>query len=94
MTEQKKRSCEAIIQSVSLGLESFELWCRRRMEKISRTYCVSNEEVLHRIKKERNILQTIRGRKTNWIGHVFCRNCFLNHVLEGKIDGRTEVSGR
>jgi hypothetical protein len=94
MTEQKKRSSEAIIQSVSLDLESFEMWCRRRMEKISQTYCVSNEEVLHRVKKERNILQTIRRRKANWIGHVFCRNCFLNHVLEEKTDGRTEVSRR
>jgi len=40
----------------------------RRMEKISRTYCVTNKEVLHRVKKERNILQTIRRRKANLIG--------------------------
>jgi hypothetical protein len=29
-------------------LESFEMWCWRRMEKISWTYCVRNEEVLHK----------------------------------------------
>jgi hypothetical protein len=30
-------------------------------------------------------------RKANWIGHIFCRNCFLKHVTEGKIEGSIEV---
>jgi hypothetical protein len=38
-------------------LESFEMWCWRRME-ISWTERVRNEEVLHRVKQERNILHT------------------------------------
>jgi hypothetical protein len=50
-------------------LESFEMWCCRRMEKISWTNHVRNEEVLHRV-KERNILHTIQRRKANWIGHM------------------------
>jgi hypothetical protein len=33
-------------------LESFEMWCWRRMEKISWTDRVRNEEVLHRVKEE------------------------------------------
>jgi hypothetical protein len=40
-------------------LESFEMWCWRRMEKISWTDRVRNEEVLHRSKEERNILHEI-----------------------------------
>ncbi|GFG33678.1 hypothetical protein Cfor_11728 [Coptotermes formosanus] len=40
-------------------LKSFETWCWRRMEKISWTDRVRNEEVLHRVKEERNILKTI-----------------------------------
>jgi len=32
------------------------------MEKISWMNCVKNEEVLHRIKKERNILQSVKRR--------------------------------
>jgi hypothetical protein len=40
-------------------LESFEMWCWRRME-ISWTDSVKNEEVLHRAKEERNILHTIK----------------------------------
>jgi hypothetical protein len=39
-------------------LESFDTWCWRRMEKISWTDRVRNEEVLHTVKKERNIVHT------------------------------------
>jgi hypothetical protein len=39
-------------------LESFELWCWRRME-ISRTDHVKNEEVLLRVMEQRNILHEI-----------------------------------
>jgi hypothetical protein len=39
-------------------LESFEMWCWRRMEKISLTDRVRNEEVLHTVKEGRNILKT------------------------------------
>jgi hypothetical protein len=67
--------------------------CWRRMEKISWTDCVRYKEVLHRVKKERNILHTIKRRKHNWIGHILRRNCILKHVIEGKIDGRIEVIG-
>jgi hypothetical protein len=44
-------------------LESFETWCWRRMEKISWTDRVRNEEVLRRVKEERNIEQTIKRGK-------------------------------
>jgi len=29
-----------------------------------------------------------------WIGHILRRNCLLQHVIEGKIKGQTEVTGR
>jgi hypothetical protein len=64
------------------------------MEKISWTDRVRNEEVLHRVKEERSSLHTIKRRKANWIGHILRRNCLLKHVIEGKIEGRIEVTGR
>jgi len=64
------------------------------MEKVSGTNHVRKEGVLHRVKKERNILQTIQRRKTNWIGHILHRNCLLKHVVERKIEGRLQVLGR
>jgi hypothetical protein len=51
-------------------LENFEMWFWRRMKKITWTNRVRNEEVLHRVNKERNILHTIKRRKANWIGHI------------------------
>jgi hypothetical protein len=53
-----------------------------------------NEEVVQRAREERNILHTIQSRKANWIGHIFCRNCLLKHVISRKIDGRIKVTGR
>ena len=46
------------------------------------------------MKEERNIVQTIKRRKANWIGHILRRNCLLKHVTEGKIENRIEVTGR
>jgi len=39
--------------------------------------CVRNEEVLLRVKVQRNILQEISKRKAKWIGHILRRNCPL-----------------
>jgi hypothetical protein len=55
---------------------------------------VRKEEVLHRVKEERNIVHTIKRRKANWIGHILRRNCLLKHVIEGKLEGRIEMTGR
>jgi len=65
-------------------LESFEMWCWRRMEKISWTDHVRNEEVLLRVKKQRNILHEISKRKANWIGYILRRNCLLQRLLKGR----------
>ena len=40
------------------------------------------------------ILQTINRRKADWIGHILCMTCLLNHNTEGKIEGRIEVTRR
>jgi hypothetical protein len=68
-------------------LGSLEMWCWRRMEKISWTDPVRQEEVLQRVKKERNILHTIKRINGNWIGHILHRNCLLKHVIERKLEG-------
>jgi hypothetical protein len=38
-------------------LESFVMWCWKRMEKISWSDRVKNEEILRKVKEERNILR-------------------------------------
>ena len=53
-----------------------------------------NEEVLLRVKEQRNILHEIRKRKANWMGHILRRNCLLQRGIEGKIQEGIEVTGR
>jgi hypothetical protein len=64
------------------------------MEKISWTDHVRNEDVLLRVKEQRNILHDIHKWKANWIGHILRRNCLLQRVIEGKIKGGIEVTER
>jgi hypothetical protein len=68
-------------------LGNYEMWYCRRIEKISRTNCVKNEEVLHRVNEERNLLHTIKRRKANWISHILRRNCLLKQITDGEIGG-------
>jgi len=75
-------------------LESFEMWCWKRMEMISWTEHVRNEEVLLGVNEQRNILHEKCKRKANWIGHILRRNCLLQRVIEGKIKGRLEATAR
>jgi hypothetical protein len=59
---------------------SFEVWCWRRMEKISWADRARNEEVLQRVKEESNILQTAQRMKANCIDYSLHRNCLLNKL--------------
>ena len=50
--------------------------------------------ILLRVKEQRNILHEISKWKANWVGHILGRNCLLQRVIEGKIQGWIEVTGR
>jgi len=47
--------------------------------KISSAYRMRNKEIFHRVEEETNILH---------------RNCPINHVIQGIIRGRVDVTGR
>jgi hypothetical protein len=53
---------------------------------------VENEEMLHRVKEEINIVHTIKRKKADRIGHILLTNCLLKHVTERKIEERTEIT--
>jgi hypothetical protein len=78
---------------MSENMKSFKMRCWRRMEKISWPDHVRNE-VLLRVKEQRNILHEISKRKANWIGQILRRNCLLKRVIEEKIKGGIEVTGK
>jgi hypothetical protein len=48
--------------------------------------------VLLRVNEQRNILQEVRKRKGNGIGHILRRNCLLKQVIEGNTKGQVEVT--
>jgi hypothetical protein len=35
-----------------------------------------------------------KRKENNWIDHILGRYCLLKHVIEGKTEGRKEVTGR
>jgi len=70
------------------------MWCWRRVEKTSWTDRVRSKEISRKIKEERNIVHTVHRRKANWIGHILHRNCLLKDVIEGKIEGKADVTRR
>ena len=70
------------------------MWFVRRLEKISWTDLVRNEEVLQRVKGKRNILREIKRRKANWIGQILRNSCLLKRVIEGNMEGNVDVTGR
>lgn len=77
-------------------LEAFEMWCYRRMLRISWTQKVSNERVLQRVGKSRDLLLTIKKRKVAYLGHVLRHEKYdlLQLIMMGKIAGRRRVGRR
>ena len=57
------------------------------MEKISLTDPVKNEGMLHRAKRERGILLTMKRTKANWFGHILHEKCLPKHFIKDKIEG-------
>src|SRR5260221_10045800 len=68
-------------------LEAFEMWVWRRITKISWTEHKTNEEVLNMVSEKRKLMETIRKRQKNWIGHILRKDSLLTTVLEGRIQG-------
>jgi hypothetical protein len=60
------------------------------MEKIIWIDRVINEQGLHRVKEDRNILRTMKRKKANWIGHILRSNCLLNTLLKQRQKGRND----
>jgi hypothetical protein len=50
-------------------------------------YCIQSKE-------ERNIPNTIKRGKANWIGHILHRKYLLRHMTELQLQERPEMIGR
>jgi hypothetical protein len=65
------------------GTEHHHILCVTHTNK-SLQHITSNYTLIHEICKW----------KANWIGHILRRNCILQRVIEGKVQGRIEVTER
>ena len=52
-----------------------------------------NEEFLHRVKEERNVLHTIKYRNGSSTGYILRSNYLLIHNIEGKIEEKIKGTG-
>src|SRR6218665_1348603 len=98
----KKRMVKALICSVTLygaemwtmrkeafkRIEPFEMWIWRRMERISWTEHRTNEEVLKKTEEKRSLMDIIRTRQKNWIGHILRDNSLQREITEGRMEGK------
>ena len=74
-------------------LEAFEIWIWRRIERVKWTDKIKSAVVLKRVGEGRIMLELIKKRKRNWLGHWLRRNCLLKDALEGMVNGK-KVRGR
>jgi len=67
---------------------AFEVWCYRRILKISWIDRISNEEVFRRVGEERSFLKALKIRRAKLIGHSLRHNNLLGRIIEGSIEGK------
>lgn len=86
-----------LTEATTKKLEAFEMWIYRRMLKISWTARITNKEVLRRMKKELEILYTIKRRKLEYLGHIMRnqhRYTLLQSIMQGKVKGKRGPGSR
>ena len=72
------------------NINAFEMWCYRRMLKISYKDKVTNKEVLNRAEVKLLFMNDMKKRKLIYGGHVLRGSSGESHlyILEGKVEGK------
>uniref|UniRef100_A0A8D8SHV0 Craniofacial development protein 2 n=1 Tax=Cacopsylla melanoneura TaxID=428564 RepID=A0A8D8SHV0_9HEMI len=77
-----------LTEATTNKLRAFELWLYRRMLRISWIQKITNAEVLRRMNKEAELVNIIKTRKLQYLGHIMRnehRYELLQSILQGKI---------
>ncbi|CAG9830637.1 unnamed protein product [Diabrotica balteata] len=76
--------------STAKKLEAFEMRVYRRIMKISCNEHVTNNEVMKRINKRMEVLEIIKTRKLQYLGHVMRNKRYnlLQLIIQEKIQGK------
>jgi Reverse transcriptase (RNA-dependent DNA polymerase) len=78
------------------NLQAFEMWCYRRMWRISWVDRITNTEVLDKMQKDCEIITTIKKKKLQYIGHIMRNSKYtlLQLIMQGKILGKRNIGRR
>ena len=81
--------CETwtVSKEMERRLEAMEMWCWRRMLKVSWTEMRSNTNILETIDSQRELLAVMRKRQMIFFGHVMRADGLENLVVTGRIPG-------
>ena len=69
-------------------LEAFEMWCYRRMERISWTEHKTNDAVLIQVGETRKLLRSIQRKRLSYLGHVLRHDNLVHRIVEGRLEGK------
>ena len=69
-------------------INAFEMWCLRRMQRISYVTRKTNEEILQQTGQKRELLKNVMNRQLQFFGHVMRKQKLEHVVICGKIRGK------
>lgn len=71
-------------------IEAFEMWVFRRMLRVPWTEHATNDSILERVNRDRELLCIVKRRKTAYLGHILRNNKYrlLHLIIQGKIEGK------
>ena len=84
--------CESwTIKKAECRIDAYELWCQRRLLRVSWTARRSNQSILKEISPEYSLEELMLKLKLQYIGHLMQRtDSFEKTLMLGKIEGRQE----
>ena len=70
------------------AINAFEMWCLRRMQRISYVTRKTNEEILQQTGQKRELLKDVMNRQLPFFGHVMRKQKLEHVVICEKIRGK------
>ena len=74
-------------------IEAAEMWCHRRLLRVSWKEKRTNKSILEQLKTGRQLLNITNQRKLKYVGHVIRNNRtdLMRSALQGRVEGRRRV---
>ena len=69
-------------------INAFEMWCYRKLLRVSWTEKRTNEWILDKIGSDLELLKNIAERKMKLFGHIVRRGGLERQIVEGKMEGK------